>query len=111
MPLSPIRYRVAMPKPQSHEFEVTVEIPAAHGREAVDILFPAWAPGSYLVRDFSRHVYDFDVRDASGKPVPCERLDKLRWRLQSDGRALAVRYRVFAFETSVRTSSLVVLGS
>jgi len=106
MPLSPIRYRVAMPEPQSHEFEITIEIPAAPARKAVDILFPAWAPGSYLVRDFSRHVYDLEVRDANGKPIPCERMDKSRWRLQSDGRPLAVRYRVFAFETSVRTSFL-----
>ena len=106
MSLSPIRYRVSMPEPQSHEFEITVEIPEAPEREDIDILFPAWAPGSYLVRDFSRHLYDLDARDSSGKTVASERLDKLRWRLHSTGRALAVRYRVFAFETSVRTSFL-----
>jgi predicted metalloprotease with PDZ domain len=106
MPISPIRYRVAMPEPQSHEFEITVEIPATPGREAVDILFPAWAPGSYLVRDFSRHVYDLEVRDGSGKALFCERMDKSRWRLHGDGRPLVVHYRVFAFETSVRTSFL-----
>jgi len=106
MPLSPIRYRVAMPEPQSHEFEITVEIPATPEREFVDILFPAWAPGSYLVRDFSRHVYDLEVRDESGERVSSERRDKSRWRMHSTGQALAVHYRVFAFETSVRTSFL-----
>jgi predicted metalloprotease with PDZ domain len=95
-----------MPEPQSHEFEISVEIPATPEHEFIDILFPAWAPGSYLVRDFSRHLYDFEVRDEGGKPVPYERMDKLRWRLHSDGRPMALRYRVFAFETSVRTSFL-----
>jgi predicted metalloprotease with PDZ domain len=107
MPQAPIRYRVAMPEPTSHEFHITMEIPTLPGRESLDLLFPAWAPGSYLVRDFSRHVYDFEVRDsASQRALPYDRLDKLRWRVLTGGRPLSVRYRVFAFETSVRTSFL-----
>ena len=106
MPTAPIRYRVAMPEPQSHEFHITMEIPALPGRKAIDVVFPAWAPGSYLVRDFSRHIYDLEMRDRAGKAIPCERIDKQRWRLRTDGRPVVVRYRVFAFEISVRTSFL-----
>ncbi|HEX7499099.1 MAG TPA: PDZ domain-containing protein [Polyangia bacterium] len=106
MPQAPIRYRVAMPEPHSHEFHITMEIPALPGRETIDVVFPAWAPGSYLVRDFSRHIYDLDIRDRAGKAVPHERLDKQRWRLTTDGRPVTIRYRVFAFEVSVRTSFL-----
>jgi predicted metalloprotease with PDZ domain len=105
MPSSPIRYRVAMPEPQSHELHVTMEIPPLPERRALDIVFPVWAPGSYLVRDFSRHVYDLEAEGA-GQPLPLDRLDKARWRLHTGGRAATVRYRVFAFETSVRTSFL-----
>jgi predicted metalloprotease with PDZ domain len=101
----PIRFHLAMPEPQSHEFHVTMEIPALPQRQTLDIVFPAWAPGSYLVRDFARHVYDLTVRQ-DDTAVPCERLDKARWRLRSQGRAVTLRYRVFAFETSVRTSFL-----
>ncbi|HEY5283781.1 MAG TPA: hypothetical protein VIM14_13400, partial [Polyangia bacterium] len=107
MPIAPIRYRVAMPEPQSHEFHVTMEIPALPERDSLEVVFPAWAPGSYLVRDFSRHLYDLTARDgASQQAIPCERIDKLRWRLRSEGRAVTLRYRIFAFETSVRTSFL-----
>src|ERR1039457_7289144 len=106
LPTLPIRYRVAMPEPQSHEFHITVEIPAMPGGENINVVFPAWAPGSYLVRDFSRHIYDLDIRDRAGKAVPHERLDKQRWRLTTVGRSVTIRYRVFAFEVSVRTSFL-----
>jgi predicted metalloprotease with PDZ domain len=107
MPSAPIRYHVDMPEPQSHEFHVTMEIPALSGRPSLDIVFPAWAPGSYLVRDFSRHIYDLEIREsASRRSLPCERIDKLRWRVQSGGRPVTVRYRVFAFEISVRSSFL-----
>ncbi len=106
IPSLPVRYRAAMPEPQSHEFHITMQIPALPERDSLDVVFPAWAPGSYLVRDFSRHVYDLDIRDHGGKPVPHVRIDKLRWRLNTGGRPVLLRYRVFAHEVSVRTSFL-----
>jgi predicted metalloprotease with PDZ domain len=70
MPTAPIRYRVAMPEPQSHEFHITMEIPPCQGRDTIDVVFPAWAPGSYLVRDFSRHIYDLEICDGWESPSP-----------------------------------------
>ena len=106
MPAStPLRYRVAMPEPSSHEFHVTLDIPALPDRPVLDLVFPAWTPGSYMVRDFSRHIYDLQI-SRNGHALPCERLDKLRWRVPSGGRPVRVSYRVFAFEQSVRTSFL-----
>ena len=46
---------------------------------------PAWAPGSYMVRDFARHVYDLAVTDVRGRPLPVERLDKQRWEVAAGG--------------------------
>jgi predicted metalloprotease with PDZ domain len=95
-----------MPEPISHELHVTMEIPALPDRQTLELVFPAWAPGSYLVRDFVRHVYDLVITDGKGGELPVDRLDKQRWRVQSGGRAVRVAYRVFAFEQSVRTSFL-----
>jgi predicted metalloprotease with PDZ domain len=107
MPVQPIRYHVAMPEPESHEFHITMEIPPLPERQSVEVLFPVWAPGSYLVRDFSRHLYDLDIRDPAGrKKLDFQRLDKARWRIKTEGRGVVIRYRVFAFEVSVRTSFL-----
>jgi predicted metalloprotease with PDZ domain len=106
MPDSPIRYTVEMPEPVSHELHVKMEVPALRQREEVELVFPAWAPGSYLVRDFVRHVYDVAITDGKGTALPAVRVDKQRWRVRAGGRAFVVRYRVFAFEQSVRTSFL-----
>jgi predicted metalloprotease with PDZ domain len=105
MSFAPLRYRVAMPDPRSHEYHITLEIPALPGRDYLDLVFPAWAPGSYMVRDFSRHVFGLTVT-SQGRAVDCLRLDKQSWRVASQGRALQVSYRVFAFDVSVRTSFL-----
>jgi predicted metalloprotease with PDZ domain len=50
-------------------------------------------------------VYDLRVASNS-RGIPSERLNKLRWRVRSDGHPVEVSYRVFAFEQSVRTSFL-----
>src|SRR4051794_24026201 len=98
-----ILYRVAMPEPASHELHIEMVVPAMAERATADIVFPAWAPGSYLVRDFVRHVYGLTITDLRGRALPRERLDKQRWRIASGGKGFRVRYRVFAFEASVRT--------
>jgi predicted metalloprotease with PDZ domain len=94
-----------MPEPSSHELHITLDIPALPDRLVLDLVFPAWTPGSYMVRDFSRHIYQLQI-SSSGRALSYERLDKLRWRVESRGQSVQVSYRVFAFEQSVRTSFL-----
>lgn len=106
---SPVVYRVAMPAPASHEYEVEMRVPTLPGRDEVEIVFPAWAPGSYMIRDFVRHVTGLRVTDDRGHRLPpgsVSRVDKQRWRVASGGRPFRVQYRVFAFEATVRTSFL-----
>src|SRR5512146_2656021 len=78
-----IRYRVSMPEPQGHLFhvELTVDRPG----EAVTLAMPVWTPGSYLVREFARHVEGVVARDGRGSPRAVERLDKHRFRVAAGG--------------------------
>ena len=91
-----------MPDPGS-EFHVEMHVPALPERDV--IVFPAWAPGSYLVRDFVRHVYGLTITDDRAL-CPTSGSTSKRPRVSSGGHAFRVRYRVFAFEQSVRTSFL-----
>ncbi len=105
----PIVYRVSMDEPAAHEYQIEMRVPALPGRDSLDLVFPAWAPGSYMVRDFVRHVFQLEIADGRGRPLPPEaivRVDKQRWRIAAAGRPLRIRYRVFAFEATVRTSFL-----
>jgi predicted metalloprotease with PDZ domain len=100
---APLRYRVTLDDPVGHEICVELEVPALGGA-TLDLVLPVWTPGSYLVRDFARHVFDLEARDGAGRRLPVERVEKHRWRLRAGARGVRVRYRVFAFEESVRTS-------
>ncbi|HEU4383767.1 MAG TPA: M61 family peptidase [Anaeromyxobacteraceae bacterium] len=100
-----MRYRVAMPEPHSHLFEVELEL--TRPGPAPVLALPVWTPGSYLVREFSRHLEGVAASDGGGRALPLSRLDKHRFRLEAGAaERVAVRYRVYANELTVRTCHL-----
>ncbi len=100
----PVRYRVSMSRPHSHLFEVEATFPGTADELVVSL--PVWTPGSYLVREYSRHVQEFTVVDEAGQPVPFERLDKRSYRIATKHRVVRCQYKVYANELTVRTSHL-----
>jgi len=99
-----LRYTLSMPAPQTHYFEVKMEL-GSFNAEYTDVKMPVWAPGSYLVREFARHVEGLQAQTASGKPLTVEKIDKNTWRVRHPKQAdFRVSYRVYAYELSVRTS-------
>jgi predicted metalloprotease with PDZ domain len=95
-----ITYTIAMLAPHTHLYDVTIEIDALSG-DFTDLLLPAWTPGSYMVREFARHVQEFSA------DAPWHKIAKDTWRVQHGDRdQLTVRYRVYAFDLTVRTSHL-----
>ena len=103
-PVEPIRYTVSFPAPQTHYVEVTASVPTAR-RPEVELMMAVWTPGSYLVREFSRHVEAVTAVGADGRAVAVEKSDKNRWRVSSGGApTVTVRYRVYGREMSVRTN-------
>jgi predicted metalloprotease with PDZ domain len=99
-----VRYRVEIADRPRHQFrvEMTLDSPAADQR----LSLPVWIPGSYLVREFSRHLSAIEARQ--GRQTPAVRaLNKNTWQVTCRaGIALRVSYLVYAFDTSVRTAFL-----
>ncbi|MEN9787617.1 MAG: hypothetical protein RLZZ299_2881 [Pseudomonadota bacterium] len=94
---------VTAPNPGNHRFRVTVTLPAA----ARTLVFPSWAPGSYLLREFVRNVRDLHAHTTDGTPVRVEKLARNRIRLHApEGADVVLTYEVYAHEKSVRTPFL-----
>ena len=53
-----LHYQVSMPQPETHLFEVTLQVKGWQA-EVLDLKMPVWTPGSYLVREYARHLQDF----------------------------------------------------
>src|SRR5438309_1262760 len=98
-----VRYRVAIEEPRRHLVQVAAEFPAVPGGR-FDLHLPVWAPGSYLVREFARHLSGLSARDASGRRLEAVKVAKSTWRVAGARGALKVAYELYANERSVRTS-------
>ena len=109
-PVPDIAYTVSMSRPHTHLFEIDVSVkrgPAATAPGEELLVMPVWTPGSYLVREFERHVQDFAAADAAGQPLKWEKINKNTWRIATNGsRDWHATYKVYANELSVRTSEL-----
>jgi predicted metalloprotease with PDZ domain len=102
-----IRYRLDVDAPRglhTHQFRVTLTVPAPGAEQRLSL--PVWIPGSYLVREFARHLSGLQVRQGR-RTLPVEQLDKATWLVRCSGRApLVATWQVYARDNSVRAAWL-----
>jgi len=100
----PISYRVRPVAPYAHLFEVELRIlrPDPNGQV---LTLPAWIPGSYMIRDFARHIVEITAFCGNDR-IAIDKLDKQTWRAAPCQRTLHVRYRVYCWDLSVRGAHL-----
>jgi predicted metalloprotease with PDZ domain len=98
----PVRYAVRFPAPQTHYAEVEARIPTG-GSSEVELMMAVWTPGSYLVREYARHLENISARGPGDKPLEIAKVRKNRWKIQTGGSAeIVVSYRVYARTMSVQ---------
>lgn len=99
-----IRYKVAMPLPQNHLFEMTLVIVKPDAKGQI-LRLPSWIPGSYLIREFARHIVSLRA-ECAGQPCSVRKLDKASWQVEPVNGALTIHYQVYAYDLSVRGAYL-----
>jgi predicted metalloprotease with PDZ domain len=102
-----IAHEVALADAAAHLLEVSTTVRLASGGplpSPLTLFMPVWTPGSYLVREYARHVEGFAAK-ADGTAAPHKKVRKNAWEIAHDGaRTVEVRYRLYANELSVRTN-------
>jgi predicted metalloprotease with PDZ domain len=99
-------YQVEPIRPEAHLFRVTLSIPRP-GAEGETLRMPAWIPGSYMIREFSKNVVEIRASQ-NDVPVVLRKSDKHTWvsaALKEDV-PLVVEILVYAWDLSVRCAHL-----
>ncbi len=100
----PISYTVRFPAPHTHYLSIEASVPTG-GRPQIELMMAVWTPGSYLVREFARHVEAVTARTPAGAPLSVEKSRKNRWRVATAGAdRIDVSYQIYGREMSVRTN-------
>jgi predicted metalloprotease with PDZ domain len=99
-----VSYQVEIDDPHAHLYRVTLTIAQPAPRQRVSL--PVWIPGSYLVREFAKHLQDLVAQQGKKTLAPLQ-LDKCTWQIEADpAQPLVLSYRVYAYDPSVRTAWL-----
>jgi predicted metalloprotease with PDZ domain len=99
-----LRYVVGVPEPRDHLLHVRLTLKGEALPEPLTVAMPAWAPGSYLIREFARHV---EALTATGDGVAAgvRKVAKDAWAIAHGGaREVTVTYTVYARDLTVRTN-------
>lgn len=97
-----VHYSLNFQEPQTHYTEVEMTVRDWKGGE-MDLRLPVWTPGSYMVREFSRHLESFSAFSGKNK-IPYQRSAGNGWKINAPAGDVLIKYKVYAFELTVRTS-------
>jgi predicted metalloprotease with PDZ domain len=98
-----LSYLVRLADPNRHLLAVECRIPAVAENETVSL--PSWIPGSYLLREYARHVTAIGVTSAQGRPL-LTKVDNSSWQVSGAAGEVVITMQVYALDLSVRGAYL-----
>ena len=95
-----LHYQIEFDDYRQHLVHVTLRFLA----DPTQVLsLPTWIPGSYLIREFSKHIESVRAYDEAGRVLKISKFEKNKWRLfNTDHELITVEYDVYAYDLSVR---------
>lgn len=75
-------------------------------RKEITLSLPVWSPGSYMVRDYSRHIHKLEVSalGKNRKRPEVSQIDLDSWSVLCEGTPFLIRYVVYGYDYSVRSN-------
>ena len=108
-----LHYKLAITEPWTHTVKIIVNAEKPSGARTQKFFLPSWSPGSYLMREYSRHMSKIRVTNAKGEFLYFEKVAKGAWLIdwdKSDVKAqddkFTIEYLVYGNEISVRTTHI-----
>jgi predicted metalloprotease with PDZ domain len=104
-------YYVQIEKPSTHYVSVKMELTASNMPPKVAVFLPSWSPGSYLLREYAKHLRCFRATNQTGEELCVEAKTKSSWEInlkesktKTKSDKIILEYQVYCHEVSVRTS-------
>jgi predicted metalloprotease with PDZ domain len=98
-----ITYTLTFAEAQAHYADIEMKVTGLT-QNTLNLKMPVWTPGSYMVREFSKNIESLSAATGD-KALVAKKIRKNIWEINTAGISeVTVKYRVYAFEISVRTS-------
>jgi predicted metalloprotease with PDZ domain len=98
-----VEYKVSMVAPWTHYLNVEMRISGLKAKQT-EVKMAVWTPGSYLVRDYSRHIDIITAEGKNGKAQTISKAAKNTWLVELNGQnETVIKYSIYCNEHTVRT--------
>jgi len=98
-----LNYLIDLEDVRNHYITVEMTVPVTG--DQTQLMMAVWTPGSYLVREYARHIDSLKFTNSTGENIQFAKTRKNRWTVETKGLAeFKVRYRLYCNEMSVRTN-------
>lgn len=93
---SMIHYVLSYQHPHQQFIDITLTLADIH-QPVTYLQLPSWRPGRYELGNFAKNIQRFQIEDAEGRPLPCTKITKDRWKVPTEGISqIIVRYNYYA---------------
>lgn len=109
-----LTYKLIIETPSTHQVRVIITGKKDSSENNLDFFLPRWSPGSYLMREYSRHLSNLKAETSTGERLFLEQTDistfNIDWKkseLKNTSKevdSFTLSYNVFCHELTVRTS-------
>lgn len=107
-----LAYKLLIESPSTHQVRVIITGKKESSEKSLDFFMPRWSPGSYLMREYARHISGMKAETETGERLNVEQTDistfKLDWKnsdlKNKESDSFTITYNVFCHELTVRTS-------
>lgn len=104
-------YKLIIETPSTHQVRVIIEGKKENNEKRLDFFLPRWSPGSYLMREYSRHISNIVAQTKNGERLGFIQTDtsvfQIDWSqtdlIKADD-SFTLSYNVYCHELTVRTS-------
>lgn len=106
-----VSYLVEITDPHLHLVKVSVKGEKDNNSNEVELFLPSWSPGSYLMREYSRHIRWSRACQGNGEVIWSDQIQKGTWKLDwkksqlnKPSNTFEFQYEIYLHELTVRTS-------
>jgi predicted metalloprotease with PDZ domain len=105
------QYVVDIESPEQNLVKVTLKLTRPEKTDKMTIFLPSWSPGSYLMREYARHIRKIECQQDNGEVLfhtqKAKGVWEIDWKsslLKKPSRDFQVSYIIYLNELTVRTS-------
>ncbi|MFP5385215.1 MAG: M61 family metallopeptidase [Bacteriovoracia bacterium] len=106
-------YIVTIDKPELNHLKVTLKLEKPKNQNTLRVFLPSWSPGSYLLREYARHIRWFSASQDNGEVLFHAQISKGTWEIdwsKSDIKKTSdkfeISYELYGKELTVRTTHI-----